>query len=55
MKHIDIQYFFLRDLIQKTIIQLQYQPTEEQVADIMMKGLSAPRFRKLRDMLGLKN
>lgn len=55
MKHIDIQYFFLRDLIQEKKIKLQYQPTEDQLADLMTKGLPAPRFSKLRTMLGLIN
>ncbi|KXJ62376.1 hypothetical protein RP20_CCG009994 [Aedes albopictus] len=55
MKHIDIQYFFLRDLIQQKQIKLQYQPTEVQIADLMTKGLAAPRFGKLRTMLGLIN
>ncbi|KXJ68396.1 hypothetical protein RP20_CCG003737 [Aedes albopictus] len=55
IKHIDIQYFFVRELIQKNQIQLQYKPTEEQIADAMTKGLPAPRFRKLRELLGLIN
>lgn len=55
IKHIDIQYFFVRELIQKNQIQLQYKPTEEQIADAMTKGLPAPRFRKLRELLGFIN
>ena len=55
MKHIDIQYFFLRDLVQQRQIQLLYKPTDDQIADMMTKGLPAARFTKLRRMLGLIN
>lgn len=38
-KHIDIQCHFIRDCVQRGAVQLQCVPTEEQVADILMKAL----------------
>ncbi|XP_038122327.1 secreted RxLR effector protein 161-like [Culex quinquefasciatus] len=55
MKHIDVQYRFVKELIDNGKLRLQYLSTEEQVADLMTKGLAAPRFKKLREMLGIAN
>lgn len=55
MKHVEIQNFFVRELVQNGRIQLKYLPTEDQLADVMTKGLAAPRFRILRDVLGVMN
>ena len=38
-KHIDIRYHFVRDLIEKGVIKLEYCPTADMVADILTKGL----------------
>ena len=38
-KHIDIQYHFLRDYVQRGTIRLEYIQTDEQVADIFTKAL----------------
>lgn len=48
MKHNDSQYFFfLRGLIQQKQIKLHHQPTEDHIANLMMKGLPAPILGKL--------
>ena len=52
-KHIDVQYHFLRDCVQKGTIQLEYIQTNEQVADIFTKALCRHSFMKFRDKLGL--
>ena len=39
MKHIDIWYHFMRDLIEKGVIKLEYCLTADMVADILTKGL----------------
>lgn len=55
MKHIDVKYNFLRDVIAKGFIELEYIPSEEQLADIMTKALPSKQFEKLRNGLGLTN
>ena len=38
-KHIEIRYHFIRDQVQRGAVQLQYIPTDDQVADILTKAL----------------
>ena len=39
LKHIEIRYHFIRDYVQRGVVQLQYVSTYEQVADILKKAL----------------
>ena len=34
-KHIEIRYLYIRDMMQKGAIKLQYVSTDEQVADVL--------------------
>ena len=34
-KHIEIRYIYIRDMVQKGAIKLQYVSTDDQVADIL--------------------
>ena len=43
-KHIDIWYHHIRDCVQQKIMLLQYIPTEDQDADILMKALTRRKF-----------
>ena len=52
-KHIEIKYHFIRDKVQKGAIQLQYIPTDEQLADIFTKPLEKGKFVPFRDKLGV--
>lgn len=52
-KHIGIKYHFVRDQVEKNIVELKYCPTESMIADIMTKGLSREKFLKLRAMAGV--
>ena len=54
-KHIDVKFNFIRDVINDRKILVEYCPTNDMVADIFTKGLSAERFNKLRSMLGMRN
>ena len=38
-KHIEIRYHFIRDLIERKIVALEYIPTERQNANIFTKSL----------------
>ncbi|XP_055526933.1 uncharacterized protein LOC129719564 [Wyeomyia smithii] len=51
LKHIDVKYQFVCDLVQQGHIELQYVSTVQQEADIMTKGLPAAQFRRLREKL----
>ena len=52
-KHIEIQYFYIRDMIQKGAIKLQYVSTDEQVYDVLTNPLSQIKFEYFRDNLGV--
>ena len=52
-KHIEIRYFYIRDMIQKGAIKLQYVSTDEQVVDVLTKPLSRIKFEYFRDKLGV--
>ena len=41
------------DMVEKGTIRLQYVPTEEQIADIFTKPLTAVKFVYFRDKLGM--
>lgn len=53
MKHLDIKYNFIREVIANGEVQLEFKPTNEQVADIMTKGLWRNLFIKHRVSLSL--
>ena len=52
-KHIEIRYFYIRDMMQKGAIKLQYVSTDEQVADVLTKPLSQVKFEYFRYKLGV--
>lgn len=53
LKHIDVKYNFVKDIVSKKLIVLQYKRSNEQLADIMTKRLNRVQFENLR--LGLFN
>ena len=53
MKHIEIWYFYIRDLVQKGAIKLQYVGTDEKFFDILTKPLSQMKFEYFHDKIGV--
>ena len=52
-KHIEIKYQYIRDMVEKGAVKLQYVATDEQVADVLTKPLSKVKFEYFRDKLGV--
>jgi hypothetical protein len=52
-KHIEIRYHFIRNMVQRGSLKLQYISTDEQVADVLTKPLSRVKFEHFRDKLGI--
>jgi hypothetical protein len=52
-KHIEIRYHYIRDMVQRGAIKLQYVSTDEQVVDVLTKPLSRVKFEHFRDKLGV--
>jgi len=53
LKHVDIRYHFLREVIEKGDITVKYIGTKEQLADIMTKALPTATHVENRRKLGL--
>jgi len=53
-KHIDIQYHFIRECVEKGKITLEYCETAKMVADALTKPLSKHRHQELVERMGLR-
>ena len=54
-KHIEIQYHYIRDIVQKWEVKISYIPTSDMIADPLTKSLSAENFIKHVGLMGLRN
>ena len=52
-KHMEIQYHYIHDMVQRGSIKLQYVSKDEQVVDVLTKILSHVKFEHFRDKLGI--
>ena len=52
-KHIELKYHFIKDMVQRGAIKLQYIRTDEQIAAILTKPLSFGKFVHFWDKLGV--
>ena len=52
-KHINISYYFIRDLAEKRRLEITYIPTQDMTADGMTKPLGRVAHEKFRRQLGL--
>ena len=52
-KHIEIKYHYIRDMVQRGAMKLQYVATDDQIADVLMKPLARVKFEYFREKLGV--
>lgn len=52
-KHIDIRFHFVRDVVNRREIELNYVPTDAQLADIFTKPLCKQKFCDMREKLNM--
>ncbi|GJS61273.1 hypothetical protein Tco_0656057 [Tanacetum coccineum] len=52
-KHIDVRYHFIKEQVEKGIVELFFVGTEYQLADLFTKALSEDRFKYLVRRLGM--
>ncbi|GJS83738.1 hypothetical protein Tco_0750279 [Tanacetum coccineum] len=54
-KHIDIRHHFIREQLEKGVVELYFVRTEYQLADIFTKALPRKRFKFILSRLGMKS
>ncbi|GKE78065.1 hypothetical protein Tco_1544185 [Tanacetum coccineum] len=54
-KHIDIRHHFIREQVEKGVVELYFIRTEYQLADIFTKALPRERFKFILSRLGIKS
>ncbi|GKA47149.1 retrovirus-related pol polyprotein from transposon TNT 1-94 [Tanacetum coccineum] len=54
-KHIDIRHYFIREQVEKGVVELYFVRTDYQLTDIFTKALPRERFEFILPRLGMKN
>ena len=54
LKHIEMNYHFIRDMVLKGIVKIQFMATDKQIADVLKNPLSVTKFRHFRDKVGME-
>jgi hypothetical protein len=55
MKHLDLAYYWLRDMVERKTLMPHYLRTTDMPADLLTKALTKPQVEKLRGLMGLEN
>ena len=50
-KHVEVRYFWIKDLIDEGEVNLRCIPSEELVADLLTKAVTGAQFKYLRAKL----
>ena len=52
-KHIDVRHHYLRDLVDRNMINLVYCESDSMIADALTKPIPRPKFEELRLLMSL--
>ena len=52
-KHIEIKYHYIKDMVQRGAVKLQYVATDEHIADVLTKPLARVNFEYIREKPGV--
>ena len=52
-KNIETKYHYIRDMVQRGAVKLQYVATDKQIADVLMKPLARVKFEYFREKFGV--
>ena len=52
-KHIKIKYHYIKDMVQRGAMKLQYVAMDEQLDDVLTKPLARLKFEYFREKLGV--
>ena len=51
IRHVEIRYFYIKDLVDKNKVEIRHCPTEKMLADFFTKPLQGSLFRYMRDFI----
>jgi hypothetical protein len=51
MKHMEMMYHYVQDMVQRCVVELWYIPTDEQIMDVLTKLLGPGKFMYFQDRL----
>ena len=54
LKHIEIQYHFIRDMILKAVVELQYIPRDDHTTNVLTEPLPRMKLKYFRGRLGVE-
>ena len=52
-KHIEIKYHYIKDMVQRGAVKLQYVVIDEQIDDVLTKPLARVKFQYFKENLGV--
>ena len=52
-KHVEMKYHYVREMVRRREVELQYIPMEEQIVDVLTKSLCQGKFEYFRDRVGV--
>jgi hypothetical protein len=52
-KHIEIKYHYIRYMVQRGVVEIQYISTDEHIVDILTKPLFRVMYEYFRDKIGV--
>ena len=53
LKHIEIKYRYIKDMVRRGAVKIQYVVTDKQIADVLTKPLGKVKFEYSREKLGV--
>ena len=53
LKHIEIKYHYIMDMVQRGVVKLQYIAMDEQIDDVLTKPLPRVKFEYFKEKLGV--
>ena len=53
LKHIEIKYHYIRDMVQRGVVKLQYVAMDDHKADALTNPLARVKFEYFREKLGV--
>lgn len=54
-KHIHSRYHFIRECVERELLEVEHVPGSEQKADILTKALGRVKYKEMRDLIGVQD